>query len=64
MKKEPITPEIAKARCALGGVTLDESSVEDVALTMERALAPARTLDLRSMQMVEPAGVFSAAWSK
>ncbi|MGH2587923.1 MAG: hypothetical protein ACRDJE_23630 [Dehalococcoidia bacterium] len=64
MADEKITPEIVKARAALAGVTLDEDKIEDLAFSMEQALAPLRTLDLRAIRLVEPAVVFRAAWSE
>jgi hypothetical protein len=64
VSKEPITPEVLKARAALAGVTLDEEKLEDLAFTMEQALAPVRALDLRAIRLVEPAVTFRAAWSE
>ena len=64
MAKEPVTPDVAKARAALAGVTLDEDKVEDVAFAIEQALAPLRELDLRAIRLVEPAVTFRAAWSE
>ena len=58
-----ITPEVVKERAAIAGITLDEARVDDVAQTMESALAPLRSLDLRAIRLVEPAVTFSAAWS-
>jgi len=58
-----IKPEVVKERAALAGIILDERRVEDIAATMEAALAPLRTLDLRAIRLVEPAVTFSAAWS-
>jgi hypothetical protein len=57
-----ITPEIVKQRAALAGISLDEDRLEDIATTMEAALAPLRTLDLRAIRLVEPAVTFDAAW--
>ncbi len=64
MQREPITPQVLKARAALAGVALDEAKVEDLAVTMEQALAPVRALDLRAMRMAEPALTFRAAWGE
>jgi hypothetical protein len=60
---EKITPEVVRQRAAVAGITLDEARIEDVAATMEAALAPLRTLDLRAIRLVEPAVTFKAAWS-
>src|SRR5262249_50875384 len=57
-----ITPDIVKQRAALAGISLDEDRLEDIATTMEAALAPLRSLDLRAIRLVEPAGTFEAAW--
>lgn len=57
-----ITPEIVKQRAALAGISLDEDRLEDIATTMEAALAPLRNLDLRAIRLVEPAVTFDAAW--
>ena len=57
-----ITPEIVKQRAELAGISLDEDRLEDIATTMEAALAPLRSLDLRAIQLVEPAVTFEAAW--
>jgi hypothetical protein len=63
MTDEPkITPEIVKQRAALAGISLDEDRLEDIATTMEAALAPLRSLDLRAIRLVEPAVTFEAAW--
>lgn len=63
MADEPkITPEIVKQRAALAGISLDEDRLEDIATTMETALAPLRSLDLRAIRLVEPAVTFEAAW--
>ncbi len=64
MEKEPITTEVVKARAALAGVTLDEDMLDDIAFTMEQALAPLRTLDRRAIRLVEPAVAFGAAWNE
>jgi len=56
------TPEIVKQRAALAGISLDEDRLEDIATTMEAALAPLRSLDLRAIRLVEPAVTFEAAW--
>jgi len=56
-----ITPEIVTQRAALAGISLDEDRLEDIATTMETALAPLRRLDLRAMRLVEPAVTFDAA---
>jgi hypothetical protein len=64
MADEKITAEVVKARAALAGVTLDEDKIEDLAFSMEQALAPLRALDLRAIRLVEPAVVFRAAWSE
>jgi hypothetical protein len=56
-----ITPEIVKRRAALAGIDLDEDRLEDIATTMEAALAPLRNLDLRAIRLVEPAVTFEAA---
>jgi len=57
-----ITPEIVKQRAMLAGISLDEDRLEDIATTMEAALAPLRNLDLRAIRLVEPAVTFDAAW--
>src|SRR5215471_12851866 len=57
-----ITPETVKQRAALAGIRLDEDRLEDIATTMEAALAPLRNLDLRAIRLVEPAVTFDAAW--
>jgi hypothetical protein len=57
-----ITPEIVKQRAVLAGINLDEDRLEDIATTMEAALAPLRSLDLRAIRLVEPAVTFDAAW--
>ena len=57
-----ITPEIVKQRATLAGISLDEDRLEDIATTMEAALAPLRSLDLRAIRLVEPAVTFEAAW--
>ena len=57
-----ITPEVVKQRAALAGISLDEDRLEDIATTMEAALAPLRSLDLRAIRLVEPAVTFEAAW--
>ena len=57
-----ITSEIVKQRAALAGIRLDEDRLEDIATTMEAALAPLRRLDLRAIRLVEPAVTFEAAW--
>lgn len=57
-----ITPEIVKQRATLAGISLDEDRLEDIATTMEAALAPLRNLDLRAIRLVEPAVTFEAAW--
>ena len=57
-----ITPEIVKQRAVLAGISLDEDRLEDIATTMEAALAPLRSLDLRAIRLVEPAVTFEAAW--
>jgi hypothetical protein len=57
-----ITPEIVKQRAALAGISLDEDRLEDIATTMEAALAPLRSLDLRAIRLVEPAVTFEAVW--
>jgi hypothetical protein len=63
MADEPkITPEIVKQRAALAGISLDEDRLEDIATTMEAALAPLRSLDLRAIRLVEPAVTFEATW--
>jgi hypothetical protein len=64
MLDERITPEVVRQRAAVAGITLDEERIEDVAATMEAALAPLRSLDLRAIRLVEPAVAFRAAWSK
>ena len=55
-----ITPEIVKQRATLAGISLDEDRLEDIATTMEAALAPLRNLDLRAIRLVEPAVTFEA----
>ena len=64
MSDEKITAEIVKARAAAAGITLDPERIEDIAFTMEQALAPLRELDLRAIRLVEPATSFKAAWSE
>jgi len=57
-----ITPEIVRQRATLAGISLDEDRLDDLASTMEAALAPLRSLDLRAIRLVEPAVTFEAAW--
>ena len=57
-----ITPEVVRQRAAVAGIPLDEARIEDVASTMESALAPLRSLDLRAIRLVEPVVTFKAAW--
>jgi hypothetical protein len=57
-----ITPEIVRQRAALAGISLDEDRLDDLASTMEAALAPLRSLDLRAIRLVEPAVTFEAGW--
>ena len=57
-----ITPQIVRQRAALAGISLDEDRLDDLASTMEAALAPLRSLDLRAIRLVEPAVTFEAAW--
>jgi hypothetical protein len=64
MADETITAEVLRKRAALAGIMLDEDTIEDLALSMEQALAPLRTLDLRAIRLVEPAVTFRAAWSE
>ena len=64
MLKEPVTGETLKARAALSGIALDETKLEELAETMERALSQLRSLDLRAMRMVEPALIFEARWNE
>lgn len=64
MSDEKITAEVVKARAEVAGITLDPDRLEDIAFTMEQALAPLRDLDLRAIRLVEPAISFKAAWSE
>lgn len=64
MADETITAEVLRKRAALAGITLNEEKIEDLATSMEMALAPLRTLDLRAIRLVEPAVAFRAAWSE
>jgi hypothetical protein len=64
MAEETITADVLRKRSALAGITLDEDKIEDLAFSMEQALAPLRTLDLRQIRLVEPAVTFRAAWSE
>lgn len=64
MAEQKITAEVVRARAALAGITLDEENLEDLAFSMEQALAPLRALDLRAIRGVEPAVSFRAAWSE
>lgn len=64
MAEQTITPEVLRQRAALAGITLDEAKIDDLATSMEQALAPLRTLDLRAIRLVEPAVAFRAAWSE
>jgi aspartyl-tRNA(Asn)/glutamyl-tRNA(Gln) amidotransferase subunit A len=57
-----ITPNVVRQRAAAAGVKIDELWLEEVATSMETALAPLRTLDPRAIRLVEPAVGFSAAW--
>lgn len=57
-----ITPEIVRQRATLAGISLDEDRLDDLASTMEAALAPLRSLDLRAIRLVEPAVTFEAGW--
>lgn len=57
-----ITPEIVRQRAALAGISLDEDRRDDLASTMEAALAPLRSIDLRAIRLVEPAVTFEAGW--
>jgi hypothetical protein len=61
---EAITVEAVKERARLAGVQIDEDKLEDIAYSMEQALAPLRALDLRAIRLVEPAVAFRAAWSE
>jgi hypothetical protein len=61
---EKITADVLRERARLAGITLDEDKIEDLAFSMEQALAPLRTLDLRAIRLVEPAVSFRAAWSE
>ena len=58
-----ITPEVVRERAAIAGISIDEARLEEIATTMEAALAPLRTLDLRAIRLVEPAVTFRASWS-
>jgi len=64
MANETITADVVRARAALAGITLDEDKIDDLAFSMEQALAPLRALDLRAIKLVEPAVTFRAAWSE
>jgi hypothetical protein len=57
-----ITAEVVKQRAELAGIALDEDRIEDIAATLEMALAPLRTLDLRAIRLIEPAATFDAEW--
>jgi hypothetical protein len=57
-----ITPEIVRQRAVLAGISLDEDRLDDLASTMEAALAPLRSIDLRAIRLVEPAVTFEAGW--
>jgi hypothetical protein len=57
-----ITPEIVRQRAALAGISLDEDRLDDLASTMEAALAPLRSIDLRAIRLVEPAVTLEAGW--
>lgn len=59
-----ITADVLRERAKLAGITLDEDKIEDLAFSMEQALAPLRSLDLRAIRLVEPAVTFRAAWSE
>jgi len=64
MQKGPITAETLKARAAIAGVSLDETKLDELAETMERALSQLRSLDVQAMRMVEPALIFEARWNE
>ena len=57
-----ITPEIVRQRAVLAGISLDEDRLDDLASTMEAALAPLRSIDLHAIRLVEPAVTFEAGW--
>jgi hypothetical protein len=63
MTEETITAAVLRKRAAVAEITLDEEMIEDLAFSMEQALAPLGTLDLRKVRLVEPAVTFRAAWS-
>jgi hypothetical protein len=60
--KPQITAEEVRLRADLAGIELEPERLEDIAAMLEMALGPLRSLDLRAIRLVEPAGVFSAAW--
>jgi hypothetical protein len=60
MTSETFTVETLKARAELAGITIDEEYLEDLASTMEKALAPLRKLDPEILKWVEPALTFDA----
>ena len=64
MSEEKMTADVLRKRAALVGITLDEDMIEDLAFSMEQALAPLRTLDPREIRLVEPVVTFRAAWSE
>lgn len=64
MADEMITADVVRARAKVAGIQVDEEKIDDIAFSMEQALAPLRALDLRAIRLVEPAVSFRAAWSE
>ena len=60
MTPGPFTVETLKARAALAGIPFDEEYLDDLATTIEKALAPLRSLDPEAFKWVEPAVTFDA----
>ena len=60
MSPGPFTVETLKERAALAGIPFDEEYLEDLASTIEKALAPLRALDPETFKWVEPAVSFDA----
>ena len=60
MDRGPITVEAVRARAELAGVTIDAGKLDDIAYSMEQALAPLRGLDSRANRLLEPATAFRA----
>jgi hypothetical protein len=64
MKDEKITADVVRERARLAGVSIDEDRIEEIAASMEQALAPLCALDLRATRLVEPAVASRPAWSE